>query len=156
MGTYALLFACAAMGAADVLADSMTVAVETSRVLNHLPTTFVSFGWEMDQMRRQVNLLIVNLLIVNVLSAFSKSMFSLSLSSIVLFPCVCVCVCVHIPPPKCMRWWPWVLDYRIIVIHGTLSTPNGHAFATESWGRKMAHSLCQSTRQQCRSLRPCH
>lgn len=138
MGTYALLFACAAMGAADVLADSMTVAVETSRVLNHLPTTFVSFGWEMDQMRKQVNLLIVN-----VLFAFSKSMFSLSLSSIVLFPSVCV----HFPPPKCMRWWPWVLDYRIIVIHGTLSTPNGHAFATESWGRKMAHSLCQSTRQ---------
>lgn len=51
---YALLLACAAIGGADVLSDSMTVAVETTRVLNRLPNTFVSFGWEMDQMRRQV------------------------------------------------------------------------------------------------------
>lgn len=37
--------------------STMTVDVDTSQTLNRLPSTFVSMGWEMDQMRGQTDMM---------------------------------------------------------------------------------------------------
>jgi hypothetical protein len=56
MSSCVLLFARVAIAAASpVAAGHMAVVVDTTRTLNTLPDTFVSFGWEMDQMRHQVS-----------------------------------------------------------------------------------------------------